>query len=49
LGPGSLPWEKGFSQVEKKIEEIIWAFRPLNYRYRTIFKLKRNEEKLIDG
>jgi hypothetical protein len=25
------------------------AFRPLDYKYRAIFTLKRNEEKLIDG
>jgi hypothetical protein len=43
--------EKRFSQVEKKIEEIMWAFKPLDYRYsyNAIFKLKRNDEKLIDG
>jgi hypothetical protein len=33
----------------KKIEQIILAFRPLDYKYRAIFTLKRNEEKLIDG
>jgi hypothetical protein len=27
----------------------MWYFRPLDYKYRTIFKLKRNEIKLIDG
>jgi hypothetical protein len=26
----------------------MWTFRPLDYKYRAIFKLKRNEEKLID-
>jgi hypothetical protein len=27
----------------------MWAFKPLDYRYNAIFKLKRNDEKLIDG
>jgi hypothetical protein len=26
----------------------MWTFRLLGYKYRAIFKLKRNEEKLID-
>jgi hypothetical protein len=37
--------------VEIKIEEIIWTieYRPLHCKYKTIFKFKRNGEKLIDG
>jgi hypothetical protein len=27
----------------------MWANRPLDHKYKTIFKLKRNWEKLIDG
>jgi hypothetical protein len=41
--------ENGSSQFEKKIEETKWDFKPLDYKYKVIFKLKRNEEKLIDG
>jgi hypothetical protein len=26
----------------------MWAFKSLDYKYRAIFKLKRNEKKLID-
>jgi hypothetical protein len=33
----------------KKIEEIMWIFGSLNYKYRIIFKLKRNGKKLIDS
>jgi hypothetical protein len=33
----------------KKIGEIMWIYRPMDYKYRAIFKLKRNEKKLIDG
>jgi hypothetical protein len=33
----------------KKIEKIMWAFWPLDYKYTQIFKFKRNEKKLIDG
>jgi hypothetical protein len=33
----------------KIIEEIMWAFRSLDYEYRAIFKLKRNEEKIINS
>jgi hypothetical protein len=45
----------------KKIDEIIWANRPLDHNfinikqyffdwiYKTIFKFKRNWKKLIDG
>jgi hypothetical protein len=44
-----LSYEKGFSQFEKEIEEIKWTFRPLNYKLRVIFKLKRNKENVIDG
>jgi hypothetical protein len=31
----------------KKLEEIIWQSKPLNYKFRIIFKCKRNCEKLI--
>jgi hypothetical protein len=41
--------EKGFSQIFKKIEEIMWVVRLLDYKYRAIFKLKKNKEKLIDS
>jgi hypothetical protein len=40
--------EKGSSQVEKKNWGNNVAFRSLNYRYRVVFKLKRNKKKLID-
>jgi hypothetical protein len=27
----------------------MWALDPLNYKYRAIFKFKKNRKKLIDG
>jgi hypothetical protein len=27
----------------------MWALDPLNYKYKAIFKFKRNRKKLIDG
>jgi hypothetical protein len=29
--------------------EIIWAFRPMDYKYKTMFKFKRIRKKLIDN
>jgi hypothetical protein len=35
---------------EKKNEKIMWAFGPLDYKCKIIFKFKRNiGQKLIDG
>jgi hypothetical protein len=41
--------KKGSSQFKKEIEEIKWGFKPLDDNHKVIFKLKRNEKKLIDG
>jgi hypothetical protein len=44
-----LPRGRKDSLKLKKIEEIMWVFRQLDYKYRAIFKLKRNVEKMING
>jgi hypothetical protein len=36
------------SQLGKKIEKITWGNRLLDHKYKTIFKLKKIWEKLID-
>jgi hypothetical protein len=41
--------EKGSSRVGKKLEEIMLESKPLNLKYRIIFKFKRNGVKLING
>jgi hypothetical protein len=46
-GNDTIPHEIGFSHVEKKLEEIMLAIGPLDYKYRRIFKFKRNEKMLL--
>jgi hypothetical protein len=43
-----LSMENEFSKVEKNWGNNV-DNRPLDYKYKTLFKSKRNWEKLIDG